>query len=163
MNVGAVGWQVEVFTSYQVVSGEMQVRGRFQQHLNDAEPYVTIRGVATVPLLAGAPRLQSIAEGLLNKAAICAVRTVEAEPPHPDELPDLVRRFVYFQGMGFTAKGSAEFPAAADPTLHREMLFKARFFPLVEATVSVIGADAPPMSWPLAYVNRDLMVGIYLA
>ncbi len=163
MNVGSVWWQVEAFTGYQIVNGEMQVRGRFQQQLNDPEPYATIRGVSTTPLLPGAPRLQGIADGMLSKASCGAVRTVEPEPPHPDELPDQVRRHLYFQGIGFTVKGMAEFPAAADPKLHREMLFKSRFFPVVEASLSVIGVEAPAITWQLAYVNRDLVVGIYLA
>jgi hypothetical protein len=162
LNVGAAWPRVEVLTSYQLVMAEMQVRARFQQHLNDPEPYALVRSVGTLPILPGAPSLQSIPEGILGKEYMCAVRLVEPEPPHPDALPELVSRYIYFQGAGFTAKGTVEFPAGADPTLHREMLFKARFFPIQEATLSVIGLTGHSISWPLAYLNRDLMVAVYL-
>ena len=162
INVESVWWKVEIFTAYQILAGELQVRGRIQHALNDPEPYLTLRNIATTPLLPGAPRLQSIAEGIAGKASCGVVRTVEPEPPAPDQALELIRRFVFFQGINFTVKGSLEFPAAADPTLHREMLFKSRFFATVDATISVVGADAPPMQWPHCYVNRDLMVGLYL-
>ena len=29
-------------------------------------------------------------------------------------------------------------------------------------SLTVVGVDAPPLQWPLAYVNRDLVVGLYL-
>ena len=163
LNVEAVWTKVEVFSGYQVIGCEMTVRGRFMQAMNDIEPYATVRNVATTPLLPGAPRLQGIADGVLNKPAFAAVRTVEPEPPAPDEgMMEMAKRFLYFQGSGFTVKGSVEFPVAADPHLHREMLFKAKFFPVVEATLTVIGAEVAPLQWPKCYVNRDLLVALYL-
>ena len=164
INVEAVWTKVEVLTGYQVVSCEMQVRGRFMQALNDVEPYASVHNVATTPLIPGAPRLQQVAEGILNKPNFSAVRTVEPEPPGPDEgMMELTKRFLYFEGTNFIVKGAAEFPIAADPKLHREMLFKAKFFPVVDATLSVIGAEmAAPLQWAKCYVNRDLLVGLYL-
>jgi hypothetical protein len=164
INVEAVWWKVEVFTGYQVIACEMQVRGRFMQSLNDPEPYATLHNVATTPLLPGAPRLQSIAEGILNKPSIGAIRTVDPEPPAPDDgMMEMTKRFLYFEGAGFTVKGAAEFPLAADPKLHREMLFKSKFFPLFDASLAVVGAEmAAPLQWPKCYVNRDLLVALYM-
>ena len=155
--------KVEVLTGYQLIACQLQVRGRFANALNDPEPYSYAHDVATTPLLPGAPRLQGIAEGVLAKQSFGAVRTVDPEPPSPDEgMMEMTRRFLYFEGATFTVKGAAEFPVAADPRLHREMLFKARFFPVVEATVTLVGADVPAYQWPRCYVNRDQLVGIYL-
>jgi hypothetical protein len=164
INVEAVWWKVEIFTGYQIVSAEMQIRGRFQQALNDPEPYATVRNVATTPLLPGAPRLQAIAEGILNRPTFGAVRTIETEPPAPDEgMMEMTRRFLYFEGTNFTVKGAVEFPVAADPKLHREMLFKSKFFPVHDVALTVIGAEmAAPLQWSKCYVNRDLLVGLYL-
>jgi hypothetical protein len=162
LNVETVWWKVDAFTLYQVVQGEMAVRGRVLSALNDAEPYVTVHNVSTLPLLPGAPRLQAITEGVISKLHVGALRTHQIEPPPPDQAIELSRRFIYFQGTQFSVKGSVEFPTAADPKLHRDMLFKARFFPVLDATVTVVGVDAEPLRWPLAYVNRDLMVGVYL-
>jgi len=164
LNVEATWWKVEALTGYQVVACEMQVRGRFMNAMNDLEPYASVRGVATTPLIPGAPRLQGIAEGILNKPTVGAIRTVDPEPPSPDEgMMEMTRRYLYFQGTNFTVKGAAEFPVAADPRLHREMLFKARFFPVVEAAVSVVGAEmGAPLQWAKCYVNRDLLVGLFL-
>ena len=164
INVEATWTRVEVLTAYQVVGCEMQVRGRFMQALNDPEPYATVRNVATTPLLPGAPRLQSIPEGILNKPTFCAIRTVEPEPPSPDEgMMEMTRRFFYFEGAGFTVKGAAEFPVAADPKLHRERMFKNRFFPVVDATLGIVGVEGgSPLQWAKCYVNRELLVGLYL-
>ncbi len=155
-------WKVEIFTVYQLISAEMQVRGRVQNALNDPDPYAVLHNVETTPLLPGAPRLHSIAEGYASKLNFGVVRTVEQEPPAPDQAIELTKRFIYFQGTNFTIKGSVQFPVAADPTLHREMLFKARFFPVIEATLSVIGVEVPGLQWPYCFVNRDLMIGVYL-
>jgi hypothetical protein len=75
---------------------------------------------------------------------------------------ELIKRFVYFQGTNFSVKGSVQFPIAADPKLHREMLFKSRFFPVVDAALTVIGAETPALQWAKCYVNRDLLVALYL-
>jgi hypothetical protein len=162
INVEAVWWKVEIFTIYQLIAAEMPVRGRVQNNLNDPDPYVTLHNVVTTPLLPGAPRLQAIAEGYASKLTFGVVRTVEAEQTPPDQALELAKRFVYFQGTNFTVKGAVEFPAAADPKLHREMLFKSRFFAVVDATVTAVGVELPPLQWPHCYVNRDLMVALYL-
>jgi hypothetical protein len=163
INVEAVWWKVEIFTGYQVVACEMQIRGRFMQALNDPEPYASVRNIATTPLILGAPRLQAIAEGILNRPAFGAVRTLDVEPPAPDEgMMEMTRRFLYFEGASFTVKGSAEFPVAADPKLHREMLFKSKFFPVHDASVAVVGAEMAPLQWSKCYLNRDLLVGLFL-
>jgi hypothetical protein len=162
INIEAHWWKVEIFTVYQLIAAEMQVRGRVQHALNDPDPYAVLHNVVTTPFVPGAPRLQAIAEGYASKLSFGVVRTVEAEPPAPDQALELTRRFVYFQGSSFTVKGSVEFPVAADPKLHREMLFKAKFFPVVEATITIVGAELPPIQWPLCFVNRDQMVALYL-
>src|SRR6202011_4280617 len=150
--------KVEIFAVYQLIAAEMQVRGRVQASLNDPDPYVVLHNVMTTPLLPGAPRLQSIAEGYASKLNFGVIRTVEPESAPPDQAFELTKRFIYFQGLNFTVKGSVECPAAADPTLHREMLFKARFFPVVDATLTVIGAEVAPLQWPRCYADRALMV-----
>jgi hypothetical protein len=123
---------------------------------------VKVRNVETQPLLPGAPKLAGIPEGTLNKAYFCAIRTVDAEPPAPDMAMENIGRFCYFQGAAFSAKGQAEFPSAADPTMHQAMLFKAHFFRLTDATVSVVGAEVAAIVRPDFYINRDLMVALYL-
>lgn len=163
INVEAQWRPVEIFTQYQIVSGEMQVRARFGSHLNDPEPMVQVRNLATTPLLPGAPRLQGVALGQLSKASMGAIRMLEPEPPAPDAPAELVRRYLYFQGLSFTVKGQVEFPAGADSARHAEMLAKNSFFAVVDATLSVVGAEVAPLSWPLAYVNKNLMIGLYLA
>jgi len=162
LNVEAHWWKVEIFTVYQLISAEMQVRGRVQHALNDPDPYAVLHNVETTPLVPGAPRLQSIAEGYASKLNFGVVRTVDPEPAAPDQAIEQTRRFIYFQGTNFTVKGSVEFPVAADPKLHREMMFKAKFFSVVDATLTVIGAEMAPLQWARCFVNRDLMVGIYL-
>jgi hypothetical protein len=42
------------------------------------------------------------------------------------------------------------------------MLFKAKFFSVVDATLTAVGVEMPPLQWPHCFVNRDLMVGVYL-
>jgi len=162
INVEAVWWKVEIFAVYQLIAAELPVRGRVQNALNDPDPYVTLRNIETTPLIAGAPRLQSIAEGYASKLNFGVIRTIEAELAPPDQALELTKRFIYFQGTNFTLKGSVEFPAAADPKLHREMLFKAKFFSVVDASLTPVGVEMPPLQWPRCFVNRDLMVGVYL-
>src|ERR1700694_3093269 len=162
LNVEAHWGKVQIFTVYQLISAESQVRGRLQNALNDPAPYAVLHNVETTPLLPGAPRLQSIAEGYANKVNFGVVRMVDAEPALPDQTIELTKRFIYFQGTNFTVKGSVEFPSASDPKLHREMLFKAKFFPVVDSTLTVIGAEMAPLQWPHCYANRDLMVAVYL-
>ena len=151
-----------MLTIYQLVTAEMQIRGRLSSQLNDSEPFVKVRNVDTQPLLPGAPRLVGIPHGTLNKDYFCAIRTVEAEPPAPDMAMENIGRFCFFQGAGFSARGQVEFPSAADPTMHQEMLFKGRFFKLNDVTVSVVGAEGPALVRPEFYINRELMVALYL-
>jgi len=162
INVDAQWWKVEVLTVYQLVTAEMQIRGRLSSQLNDPEPFVKVRNIETLPLLPGAPKLAGIPEGTLNKNYFCAIRTIEVEPPPPDTTMENITRFCYFQGTGFTAKGQAEFPSAADPSMHQEMLFKGHFFKLVDATLSMVGADVAPLVRPEFYINRELMIALYL-
>lgn len=163
LNIEATWRKVEIFSVYQLIAAEIQVRGRFQPTLNDPEPYATLHNVVTSPMLPGAPRLQSIAEGYVQKSLLGAVRPVDPEPPSADQAGvELANRFLYFQGTSFTVKGTVSFPVAADPNQHREMLLKARFFPVTDATLTVVGAELAPLQWPQCYLNRDLMVAIYL-
>lgn len=162
INVEAQWRKVEVVTAYQLVTADMQIRGRLATQLNDPEPLVKVRDVQTQPLLPGAPTLAGIPEGTLNKAYFCAIRTVEAEPPPPDLAIENVKRFCYFQGAGFTARGDVEFPAGADVTMHPEMLFKVRFFKLLDASLSIVGVESQALARLDFHVNRDLMVALYL-
>jgi hypothetical protein len=69
---------------------------------------------------------------------------------------------VFFQGSTFNVRGSVEFPPAADPHMHTDMLLKSQFFPVVEATFTAVGVERAPWTHPLTYLNRDLMIAIYL-
>ena len=59
-------------------------------------------------------------------------------------------------------RGYSEFPPAADPAARGDMLLKSRFFSLVDATVGAVGVEAPTWQRPSVWVNRDLLVGLYL-
>jgi hypothetical protein len=154
--------KVEVLTVYQRVTGEIQVRGRLSPTLNDPEPTFHLRSVATEPLLPGAPKLQNIPDGLFRKPFVGAVVPLEVEPPSPDESPEKMRRYVFFQGSTFNVRASVEFPPAADPHMHTDMLLKGAFFHVVDATFTAVGAEGQPWTHPHAYLNRDLMVALYL-
>jgi hypothetical protein len=162
INVEAHWTRVEIFTAYQLVTCEMQLRGRLQIQLNDPEPNVAVRTIEATPLLPGAPKLQGIPEGTLNKNYFGVCSTIEPEPPPVDDMVEKAKRFIYFQGASFTVKGNVEFPAAADPNMHKDMLFKSRYFSVLDASVGVVGAVVAEWQRPLVYVNRDLMVGVYL-
>jgi hypothetical protein len=164
INVQQVWWKVEVLALYQVIAGEMAVRGRVQPTLNDSEPFIQIHNIATTPLLPGAPRLSGIPEGSASKSMFSAIRTLEPEPPSQDSVGmEMTRRYLLFQGTTFTVKGATEFPVGADPKLHRELLFKSRFFPVLDATLTVVGVESQPLQWAQCYVNRDLVVALYLS
>jgi hypothetical protein len=46
--------------------------------------------------------------------------------------------------------------------MHTEILMKARFFSILDATVTVIGVPGKSWTQPNIWVNRDLMLAVYL-
>ena len=65
---GAIGpnvaWtKVDVLTSYQRLTAEMQIRGRIRETINDPEPLFHLRNVSAEPLLPGAVPLNGVPEG----------------------------------------------------------------------------------------------------
>jgi hypothetical protein len=158
----AIAWsKVDILTSYQRLTGELQVRGRFRETMNDSEPLFHLRNVSAEPLLPGAVPLNGVPEGLFNKAMIGGIRTIEVEPPPPDQM-EVMRRYVMFQAGTFMVTGAAEFPKAAETAMHNEILLKSRFFQVVDATVTVIGAPGKSWTQPSIWVNRDHMLALYL-
>jgi hypothetical protein len=159
----SISWtKVDVLTSYQRLTAEIQIRGgHIRESINDPEPLFHLRNVSAEPLAPGAVQLNGVPEGLFNKAGICGIRTIEPEPPMPDQ-PELIRRYAMFQATTFMVTGAAEFPKATDPKLHGDLLMKGRFFPLVDVTVTIVGVGAKSWTQPMIWVNRDLMLGLYL-
>jgi len=93
MQMGQLNWaKVDVLTPYERITAEIQVRGRLRETMNDAEPLFHLRNISAEPLLPGAVPLNGVPEGLFNKDLICAIRTLEAEPPPPDQVADRIRR-----------------------------------------------------------------------
>src|SRR5207249_11397607 len=122
--IGIANWtKVDVLTPYQRLTGEMQIRGRMRETLNDQESLFHMRNVSAEPLLPGAVQLNGVPEGLFNKALIGGIRTIDAEPPPPDQ-PEVTRRYAMFQAGAFMVTGAAEFPKALEPKMHGEMLMK---------------------------------------
>jgi hypothetical protein len=159
----AIAWsKVDVLTAYQRLTGELQVRGRLRETMNDAEPLFHLRNVSAEPLLPGAVQLNGVPEGLFNKALIGGIRTIDPEPPPPDQVMEVLRRYVMFQAGAFMVTGAAEFPKAAEPSMHNEILLKGRFFQVLDATVTVFGAVGKSWTQPSIWVNRDHMLAIYL-
>ena len=78
-------------------------------------PLFHLRNISAEPLLPGAVPLNGVPEGLFNKSLVCAIRTLEAEPPPPDQVAERIRRYAMFQGGTFMVSGFAEFPKAASP------------------------------------------------
>lgn len=157
---------VEVLAAYQRVRAEVQIRGRVRQLLNEPQPdLVPIHNVSTAPFLGGAQQLQDIPEGALSKAFMGVVVPLAQEAISPDEITERVRRHVLIQGQTFTVRGQAEFPVAVDQNQHREQLLKSRFFPVVDAAIDFVGANGNGEAWTakLVYVNRDLVVGVFLS
>ncbi len=164
--MGAVGpsiaWvKVDVLTAYQRITAEIQVRGRLRDTMNDPESLFHLRNVSAEPLMPGAVPLNGVPEGTFNKMAVYGIRTIDVEPPLPDQ-PEVIRRFVMFQGTSFMVTGAAEFPKLSDPKMHSEVLMKSRFFPMVDVTVVVIGTAAKSWTQPAIWVNRDHMMALYL-
>jgi hypothetical protein len=158
----AVAWtKVDVLTSYQRLAGEIQMRVRLRETMNDPEPYFHLRNVSAEPLLPGAVPLNGVPEGLFSKALICGIRTIETEPPPPDQV-EVTRRFAMYQAATFMVTGAAEFPTALEPKMHGEVLLKNPFFPLVDVTVTIIGVAGKVWTQPIIWVNRSHMLALYL-
>ena len=162
-SLGSAAWsKVEVLTAYERLSAEIQIRGRLRETINDPESLFHLKNISAEPLLPGAVSLSGVPEGLFNKAFICGIRTVEAEPPPPDQVQERIRRFAMFQGATFMVSGFAEFPKAAAQEMHTEVLLKGRFFQLLDVTVTMIGVDGKAWTQPDIWVNRDQMLALFL-
>ena len=161
--IGTATWaKVDVLTSYQRITAEIQVRGRLRETMNDPEPLFHLRNVSAEPLLPGAVQLNGVPQGIFNKNEIGGIRTIEPEPPPPDQVMDLIRRYVMYQASSFMVSGFAEFPKASAPEMHTEVLLKGRFFQLLDVTVTMIGVAGKTWTQPNIWVNRDMMLGLFL-
>ena len=157
-----ISWtKVDVLTSYQRLTAEIQVRGRLREVMNDPEPLFHLRNVSAEPLMPGAVQLNGVPEGLFNKALVGGIRTIDPEAAMPDQ-PEVMRRYVMFQAGTFMVTGAAEFPKAADPKMHSELLMKSRFFEMVDVTVTIVGAPSKGWTQPSIWVNREQMLALYL-
>jgi hypothetical protein len=159
----AIAWsKVDVLTPSQRLTAEIQIRGRLRDTINDPEPVFHLRNVSAEPLIPGAVSLNGVPEGLFSKAYVGGIRTIEPEPPPPDQIIEMIRRYVMFQANTFLVTGAVEFPKATEAAMHNEILMKSRFFSVLDATVTIFGVAAKSWTQPLIMVNRDLMVGLYL-
>src|SRR5260370_22407295 len=154
--------KVDVLTAYQRITAEIQIRGRLRDTINDPEPMFHLRNVSAEPLLPGAVALNGVPEGLFNKTTIGGIRTIEAEPPPPDQTIETMRRYVMFQADTFMVTGAAEFPKGAEPRMHNEILLKSHFFPMLDVTVTVFGVSGKSWTQSSILVNRDHMLALYL-
>jgi hypothetical protein len=154
--------KVDVLTSYQRLTAELQIRGRIRENLNDNESLMHLRSISAEPLVPGAVPLVGVPEGLFNKSLIGGIRTIDPEPPPPDQVADMLRRYVMFQAGSFMVTGAAEFPKAVEPAMHNEILMKGRFFQILDATVTIFGVAGKAWTQPNIWVNRDQMLAIYL-
>jgi hypothetical protein len=164
-SIGAnLSWsKVDVLTSHRRLTAEIQVRGgRLRESINDPEPLFHLRNVSAEPLVPGAVPLSGVPEGLFNWAFVGGIRTVEPEPPPPDQVADLIRRYVMFQSANFMVTGAAEFPRVTEAAMHTEILMKHRFFPILDATVTVFGVAGKSWTQPNIWVNRDMMLAVFL-
>ena len=141
LNPNITWTKVDVLTAYQRLTAEVQIRGRLRETMNDPELLFHLRNISAEPLLPGAVPLNGVPEGLFNKASVLGIRTIDVEPPLPDQ-PEQMRRFVMFQGTSFMVTGAAEFPKASDPKMHGELLMKGRFFAMVDVTWWSLGPPA---------------------
>ena len=164
-SIGAnLSWsKVDVLTSYQRLTAEIQVRGgRLRETINDPEPLFHLRNISAEPLVPGAVPLSGVPEGLFNKNYIGGIRTIEPEPAPPDVVAEMIRRYVMFQASGFMVTGAAEFPKATEPAMHTEILMKSRFFAMLDVTVTIFGVNGKSWTQPSIWVNRDLMLAVFL-
>jgi hypothetical protein len=159
----AIAWsKVDVLTPSQRITAELQIRGRLRDTINDPEPVFHLRNVSAEPLIPGAVALNGVPEGLFSKNLIGGIRTIEPEPPPPDQIMETIRRYIMFQADTFMVTGAVEFPKATETGMHNEILMKSRFFPVLDATVTIFGASSKSWTQPLIMVNRDLMLAVYL-
>jgi hypothetical protein len=154
--------KVDVLTSYQRLTAEIQIRGRLRETINDPEPLFHLRNVSAEPLLPGAVQLSGVPEGLFNKALIGGMRTIDPEPPPPDQVVEMIRRYIMFQAGTFIVTGAAEFPKATEPAMHNEILMKNAFFQIQDATVTILGVNGKTWIQPNIWVNRDQMLAVFL-
>jgi len=155
--------KVDVLTAYERLTAEIQVRGgRLRETINDPEPLFHMRNVSAEPLIPGAVPLTGIPEGLFNKNLVGGIRTIEPEPPPPDHVAEMMRRYVMFQAASFMVAGAAEFPTATETNMHTEILMKARFFQILDATITIFGVNGKSWTQPNIWVNRDLMFAVFL-
>jgi hypothetical protein len=154
--------KVDVLTTFQRITAEIQVRGRLAATINDPEPTFHLRNVSAEPLQPGAVALNGVPEGLFSKALVGGLRMIEPEPPPPDQVIDMIRRYVMYQAGTFMVTGAAEFPKVVEPAMHSELLLKQRFFPLVDVTITIFGVTGKSWTQPQIYVNRDQMLALYL-
>ena len=154
--------KVDVLTSYQRLTAEVQIRGRLRETINDPEPLFHLRNVSTEPLIPGAVQLSGVPEGLFNKAMVGGIRTIDPEPPPPDQIIEMIRRYIMFQAGSFMVTGAAEFPKATDSSMHNEILMKNKFFPILDATVTIFGVAGKTWTQPSILVNRDQMLALFL-
>ena len=159
----AIAWsKVDVLTPSQRITAELQIRGRLRDTINDPEPVFHLRNVSAEPLIPGAVALNGVPEGLFSKNFIGGIRTIETEPPPPDQIMEMIRRYIMFQADTFMVTGAVEFPKATETAMHNELLMKPHFFPVLDATVTIFGASSKSWTQPLIMVNRDLMLALYL-
>ena len=155
--------KVDVLTSFERITAEIQVRGgRLRETINDPEPLFHLRNVSAEPLVPGAVPLSGVPEGLFNKNFVGGIRTIDPEPPPPDLVAEMMRRYVMFQAAAFMVTGAVEFPKATEPNMHTEILMKNRFFQILDATVTIFGVNGKSWTQPNIWVNRDLMLGVFL-
>jgi hypothetical protein len=162
ISAGLVWRKVDVLTAYERITAELQIRGRLRETMNDNEAHFILRNVSAEPLLPGAVLIAGVPEGLFNKSLIGGIRTIDPEPPVPDQVPDIMRRYIMFQASSFMVTGAAEFPKATEPAMHNEILLKGRFFPIVDATVTIFGVAGKSWTQPTIWVNRDQMLALFL-
>lgn len=155
--------KVDVLTSFERITAEIQVRGgRLRETINDPEPLFHLRNVSAEPLAPGAVPLSGVPEGLFNKDFVGGIRTIDPEPPPPDLVAEMMRRYIMFQATAFMVTGAAEFPKATEPAMHTEILMKNRFFQILDATVTIFGVNGKSWTQPNIWVNKDLMLGVFL-
>jgi len=130
--------------------------------MNDNEAHFFLRNVSAEPLLPGAVLIAGVPEGLFNKGLIGGIRTIDPEPPPADMVVEVIRRYIMFQAANFMVTGAAEFPKATEPSMHNEILLKGRFFPIVDATVTIFGVTGKSWTQPTIWVNRDQLLAMFL-